>query len=80
MLKYFNVVLLHAQGCKDALQMHDVNRANLVLSVLQEMWDCLDMQSRTECCNPDDPWLLVRRCLCFVDSLLTEDLQCADDS
>jgi len=49
-LVYFNVVLLHAQGCKDALQMHDVNRANLVLSVLQEMWDCLDMQSRTECC------------------------------
>jgi len=68
------VVLVHAQGCKDAQRMHDDNHANLVLSVLQEMWDCLDMQPRT------DPWLLVRHYLCFVDSLLMVGLQCAEDS
>ena len=74
------MVIVHAQECKDAQQMHDSNHANLVLSVLQEMWDCLAMQPTTEHCNLGDPWLLVRHCPCFVDSLLMVDLQCAEDS
>ncbi len=60
--------------------MHEDNHANLVLSGLQEMLDCLHMRPRTDFCNPGDPWLLVRHCLCFVDSLLMVDLQCAEDS
>lgn len=74
------MVLVHAQECKDTQQMHGDDHADLVPAVLQEMWDCLDMQPMTEYCNLGDPWLLVRYCLCFVDSLLMVDLQCAEDS
>ncbi len=59
---------------------HDDNYANLVLSVLQEMLDCLHMQPTTDHGISGDPGLLVRHCLCFVDSLLIVDRQCAEDS